>query len=767
MRSRQDHIGISALAVMAALACPAAAHAAEDGIGNAAEIVVTAQKREQRVNEVPMSISALSGKELADKGIVKPGDLEKSVPGFSYTVSGYQTPVYILRGVGYFESSLAADPAVSVYVDEVSLPYSAMTIGAGLDLERVEVLKGPQGILFGRNSTGGAINYVAARPTADFGAGMRASYRRFGEVELEGHVTGPISDTLRVRVAARTDQGGDWQRSYTRRDSLGAKDLLVGRAIVEWTPSAAFTAQLNVNGWRDRSDNQAPQLVALIPKTPANIPDVPGTFLYPLAPANDRAADWNAGRSLRNDNSLWQTSLRLGYDLSSDISLTSITSYADYSRYAPIDQDGSTLNIIDSLDVGGIKSFFQELRLSGKTDALTWVFGGNYERDRISERLTSFLGDSTGGKIAGVRYNGAQANNVQIAKTYALFGNAEYEILPGLSIQGGARYTKADRSFDGCSGDVGDGRFAAAFVALQTALKGGRSPVIPIAPGECTSLDANLDPARLVTDFNQDNISWRAGLSWKGEGGLLLYANVSQGYKAGGFPTTTAATLTQFTPVSQEKVVAYEAGFKVPLWDRKIQWNGAVFRMDYTDKQVRGIIPDPVLRTVQALVNVPKSKIEGAEGQVHVRPVRGLDLDFSGTYLHTRVDDFIGLDVFGLQRNFDGSRLPYTPKWQAVADARYAWPVGDRLSAFVGGHLTYHSGTNAQLGGVPVVAIRAYTLVDLNAGIESVDGRWKAMLFGENVTNKYYWNSANSISDVVVRYAGMPARYGVSFSFQY
>ena len=150
------------------------------------------------------------------------------VPGLTFARSSYGVPVYTIRGIGYYDTSLSGAPAVSVNTDEIPLPYPAMTTGAGLDVERVEVLKGPQGTLYGQNATGGAINYISAKPTKTFSAGIDATYQSFNEGIVQGFVSGPLTDTLGIRVSGRADEGGDWQRSYTRSDKIGRSDQLIG-----------------------------------------------------------------------------------------------------------------------------------------------------------------------------------------------------------------------------------------------------------------------------------------------------------------------------------------------------------------------------------------------------------------------------------------------------------------------------------------------------------------------------------------------------------
>lgn len=764
-------LGAALPALVAAMAVPAYAQTASSGEavddGSAGEIIVTAQKREQRLNEVPISISAISGDNLKNLGIDKPEDLAKAVPGFSYTLSAYQTPVYFIRGVGYFESSLSADPGVSVYVDEVPLAYSSMTVGASLDLERVEVLKGPQGILFGRNSTGGAVNYVAARPTRDFQAGFDASYGTYAEVNLGGFVSGPLSDNVRARFSFKSNTANAWQKSMTRDEKTGAKDLLLGRLLVDWDASDNLTFNLNVNGWRDHSDSTAAQLIGFIPRNPANVRLVPEVFANPpaFAPNDAEAADWTPGRSYASDNSLWQAALRTNYDISDVFSLVSLTSYVKYIRDVSLDQDGITLLSVNTLDKGSVKTFAQEVRLNATTDNFRGVVGANYEDSRVVQFLSSELLNNTGSFIAGLRFTGAAADSDQTAKTSAIFGNAEYDI-GQFTIYGGMRYTKTKRDFNECGRDGGDGTFAAIIQRLQGVFKPGGT-IIPIAPGGCATLDANANPTRFFAKTSEDNVSWRAGISWKSDSGLLLYANGTRGFKAGGFPTTTAASVKQFTPVAQERVDAYEVGFKAPLLDKRWQFNGAIFQMDYKDKQIRGFIPDPLLRQVAGLVSIPKARIRGGEIQLTGRPLDGFTFDLGATYLDTEILKGAGLNLSGVQIDFKGTPLTYTPKRQLFLNLRYERDVTDGIAAFAATNISYRSSTNAALGFDPRSRIAAYTLLGAEFGLQSHDGRWRASVFGDNITNKFYWNSVNLLTDELVRYVGQPRRVGARLSLRY
>ena len=715
------------------------------------DIVVTAQKRDQSINDVGLSITAATGSDLTSRGVSDTSQLVKVVPGFNFNQTAQGSPVYTIRGVGYQDSSIAASPAVTVYVDEVPIPYPGGTLGASLDLERVEVLKGPQGTLFGGNSTGGAINYIAAKPTNDLSAGVGLSYGRFNTADLTGFVSGPISDTLSARVSGRWLRSGNWQRNYTRDDKLGERDQLFGRLLLDWAPIDRLKVSLNINGWRDRSDAPAPQLIG---RTASGLaPFDPEFAAHPFAPANARAADWNQNTSFRQNNRFWQASGRIDYEFTDELTLTSISSYQEYKRYIPVDLDGTDRQVFFSINQGKVDSFYQEVRLNARLGGRGNVLVGvNYQDDKIHEDAFVDFSQSTqfylGGRV--------RATNDQRAKTKGIFASGEYEIAPTLSLVGGIRYTEADRRFSGCTRDV-DGVAAAVFNAQFNS---------GAVPGGCLTLSPSVQSALFTNKLNENNVSWRAGVNFKPNSDVLLYVNVSKGYKAGAYQSLPAAFDTQLKPVIQESVLAYEAGFKVSALDRAIQINGAAFYLDYRDKQIRSIVVDPLFGSVEALINVPKSRIAGFELSGVVRPYRGLRIAPSVTLIASKVrGDLFGVTPDSVPGNFVGEPFPYTPRWSGNTDVEYRWAVGPTLNAFVGGSATYQSSTNGGFGEVPTYRVRGYTLLDLRAGVDA--GQWNASVWGRNVTNVYYWNTATRASDAATRFAGMPVTYGVSLGYRF
>ncbi|NOX51003.1 MAG: TonB-dependent receptor, partial [Gammaproteobacteria bacterium] len=354
------------------------------------EIIVTAQKRSENTIDVPISITSISGDELAARGITDTSQLSKVVPGFIYQTSTFGSPIYYIRGVGFAETTQAVSPAVSVYVDQIPIPVSTMARGAILDLQGLEALKGPQGTLFGQNATGGAINYIAAKPTDEFTSGLELDYGRFNALHIGGFVSGALGETLRARLSARSETRGDWQESSSRSDELGERDFTVARLLLEWEPSEFLRFGVNINGWQDKSDSQANQFLGFRFGVPCPGPGLQAAcdalVAQPLSQENPRDADWTPDRNYAADDEYFQSSVRADWDLTGNMTISSLSSYSDYSSVAPFDTDGMAykdLTVIGDVD---IDAFSQELRIAGELDnGITWMVGGNYQQVDSSE----------------------------------------------------------------------------------------------------------------------------------------------------------------------------------------------------------------------------------------------------------------------------------------------------------------------------------------------------------------------------------------------
>lgn len=777
----------TAIGILLASSSPALA---QDASSDAADIIVTANKRSENINKVGLTITALDADTLKSHQISSLADIAKIVPGLSYSNTQSGTPVYTLRGVGFYDTSIGSYPTVSVYLDEIPLSFPVLTRHSAFDLERIEVLKGPQGTLFGQNATGGAINYIAAKPTKALSAGMQVDYGRFNTVNAEAYVSGPLSETLSGRLAGRVERADGWQQSVSRPgDSNGRVRNYMGRLLLNYDSGAGIRLGLNVNGWKDKSETEAPQFIALFPSYPVTPADG-GAFNSPLTPERPRAADWTPGVPYA-DNSLWQASLRGEADLGGDVTLTSLTAYTDYRQHQGTEGDGLPLVTLDiRADDGRIKSFFQELRLSNSgRGSFRWTLGGNYEHSTVDQSAAVYFNESFAniylGKTLGHPITNTTYSNDQRMTNYAVFANGEFE-LGDFVLKGGARYTKANRSTVECNRTDGSPTNIGAF--FYDILTGGAYG--SYVANTCFAL--NVDPSgKPVVGYlpvgapgtyygkiNEGNVSWRVGVDWKPSPIALLYVNVSRGYKAGSFPTTAASTFSQYTPVKQESVLAYEGGFKARPIPGILQVNGALYYYKYNDKQLRSKLRDPVFALLDVVQNIPNSDVKGAELEINLTPSRRLSIAAAFTYTDAKIKEFSGINASGVDANFAGAEVPFTPKYQISGDAEYRIPLGDKLTAFAGANVSYRSGTVSVVGGeinpagaIPerpeLFGIRGYTLVDLRGGIASRDDRWRVQLWGKNIFNKYYWNNVVSLADVIGRYPGMGATYGITVGFKF
>ncbi len=723
------------------------------------EVIVTAQKREQSVNDVPMSITALSGEAMSDNGINFVQDLAKAVPAFNYTESRVGSPIYTLRGIGFNDIAVGGRPTVSVYQDEVPIPFAIETRGGFLDLERVEVLKGPQGTLFGQNSTGGAINLIAAKPTDELEAAVDLSVGDYSYYKIGGFVSGPISDQLRYRAAVEHKQRDGWQDNYLRSGDMAADETTDYRFLLDWTPSDRLQIGLNLNGFINKSESQAPQLSEISPGIPPLAPLVPGLLDTPLPDEDNEEADWTDD-DYERDNQFYQVNLRIDYDLGENYTLTSLTSYSNYDGEQTQDVDGMAIVGYQQTTFGEIESFFQELRIGGEPNDRTYLTAGiNYAYDETREFNEGDLGGST----LSVAFGGLSTfdlQNDQDIDTFAVFANVDYNLTDTLLIHGGLRYTDSTNEFTGCSRDSGDGTAAAIFgAALGTVIE----------PGGCFTADTTFTPTLVEDELEEDNISWRLGLDWGFTDNSKLYANVSRGFKAGGFPTLAATATVQYEATTEEELTAYEIGYKGTLADNSVQLNGAIFYYDYSDKQVLGFFVDPVFGPILRLINVPESDVTGAEISLDwATPVNGLDVRFSASHIDSEVTkDFFNPDPFGNMINFKGESFPNAPDTQMFLDVGYSWRATDSFDMFVGLNASYQSETNSEFGETTELEVDSFSLINLRAGAESTNGSWRVMAWVRNLEDDYYWNSASKTNDTIIRFTGLPRMYGVDFRYNF
>ena len=777
------------------------------------EIVVTAQKREQNVNDVPLAISAYSRQTVTDLGILSAEDMEQLTPGLEVnSTGGVGTKVWSIRGVGFNDYSTSASSTVGLYFDEVAIPYPVMATGPFFDTARVEVLKGPQGDLYGRNTTGGQINFISEKPTDSYESGIRVGVGSFESVDLKGFLSGPLGESARARIAVATTQRAEgWQESLSRPgDKLGEIDRIAARAILEFDAGENASVLLNVHFNNDQSDNLAPTafdgtLVGLPFPTRRGPPFNAAGELEPAAifsTGDNEAADWTNGVNNelrpRRDNQLSGASLRITSDIG-DVELVSLTAFDQFERDERNDWDGTALNDSSNINVTDIDVFSQEFRVAGGDDSVNWVVGAYFATDDLSEDYNYFFGEG--------RFGIAQldTNYVQETDSAAAFGRIEWDLSDRVGAIIGLRYTSEDRDWSGCTNDAtpveidlagSPGPNLPLTVFLNNIINGpgvitpnglfndafntpnGLPALTDLAPNGCSTFNDILGSPGVgqygvfAREISADELMWRVGVNFAPTDETLWFFNVSQGFKSGGFNGANSNTHSQLIPYGIEKLLSYEAGVKATLADGTVQFNGSAFFYDYTDKQERNPAVTPV-GNISGLTNVPKSKIVGADFDLTWEPTDRFSLYTGVSLLDTEIEEWLATDelasVYPNVVLFDasGRELPNAPQFSGNLTAAYAFAISGRLSLTTAFDIIHRGDTAGPVA--PENAREAYTVANARVTIAPSDGgSWAVQLWSRNVFDEDYYVSGQTGGNfTVTRINGLPRTWGVTVDMRF
>ena len=817
-------LGASAIALTSFGSARAAAEAAAPA--TLGEVVVTAQRREESANKVGMAIQAFSGSELSRLHVTSTKDLSTVAPSFSVT-QGYEgVPIYTLRGIGFNTINLSATSTVGTYTDEVAYAYPFMNTGPIFDLQRVEVLKGPQGTLYGRNTTGGLLDFITNKPSRTFGASLTGELGNYRTHNFEGYVTGPLGDRVQARAAFRTENSDEgWQHSDSRPgDKLGRVARYGYRLSLAAQPTDRLDIEVSFAGWHNGSDTVAAQAIGFTPNTdpglggafsPFNAPGLPA-FIASHRPTSATQADWDpaAGRSanvgtgtgiaggLKEDDDFYAGKLRVGYDINDHLRLVSLTGYNDLARHANFDWSGAPYELLVQHVDGTIKSFSEDLHLEGESKFGHWLVGGYYGKDDLSDGDRTLLGDNAnvtairlltlfgggpippGGLVASP-FNTLGYTPTDVSQafrtysdignlrttTWSVFGNADWQLSEALKLTTGLRYTEDKQRFSGCSFAFNGNLLPTVNLFnrfLYGAVYGGGTPPAPVAVNGCVSYNPPSNSFGLVRSvLDEHNVAGRLALDWTPAPGTLVYGSISRGAKAGDTPINAANIDTSDAPAKQELLNAYEIGTKSALFDRTVQANLAVFYYDYHDKQLAGYFADPIYTALGRLVNVPRSDAYGVDADATWRVTPELTLAASAIYLQTKIKNYIGINGAGLPQDFSGATFPNSPTWQESVTATYNHPLTDSLGFQAAVNARFQSKSHADLGEDPNFGIKGYGLLSASVGLHSLDDRWEFSVWGRNLTDTYYWNSVASNANVTVRFPGQPATYGASLTVKY
>ncbi|HEV2598896.1 TonB-dependent receptor [Sphingopyxis sp.] len=716
------------------------------------DIVVTAQRRSERLQDVPVSITAIGGDTLANQRIQQAGDLASAVPNLqASTVAGESTPVFSLRGISMSDYSFNQQGPVATYYDEVykgSFPF----LGLGLyDLERVEVLRGPQGTLYGKNTTGGAINFISRKPDFDTDGYLKLGYGKFNRFDVDGAVQAGLTDTLAARVAFTFSRADGWFKNQLpgKADPSGVRQYGIrGSLLFKPSDKVEFILRL--------STSLANPFENGVYTEPG--PDGVGAGVYEAFGVGSSYFRTGIGRFETESNYVerhrartYSASLTGNWQMTDGLTVTSITSY-DYGKlFVPDDGDGSPLKVLeDPLSAKG-RQFAQDLRISSDFDGpFNFILGGYYniETLRNSNEFRYFndvdvngdgavdfndcLDPNSGFQIACTYSNSFK----QVKKTIAAYSDFNYKIGDSVILRGGLRFTRD-------TGKLSD------YIAQ---LKGADGVVIAnTVPGDPVDLDATTG-----LRFAKSTVTGKVGVDFKLADGDLIYASYSRGYRGNAFNSQALFSPVELNVAAPETVNSYEVGFKSQFLDRAVTLNGALFYYDYKNQQALSFDP---ANFAQTLVNIPKSRLYGAELELIVRPTSSLRLNAGLGLLNTKIQEGV---VSGA--SIVGNKLPIAPKLSISGGFELTVLEGNGGKLDWGVNGNYNSKQYFDLFNTDRVAQKGVGIVNSQLNYRFGEERYGVGLWVKNIFNTFYKRYGGDVSGFGMDYyrIGEPRTFGVT-----
>jgi iron complex outermembrane receptor protein len=710
-----------------ALALASAAHAATPSVAevdaNAApaveQVVVTAERRVTDLQKTAIAISAFGEQVLADRKIDSIRDLSGQIPNFSIsrvTIS-HTTQTYALRGVG--EADPIQEPVLAVYVDDVYIPRQIGSMVEFNDLERVEVLRGPQGTLYGRNSSAGALRIITRDPGDAFRAKAEIGLGNYGAVDVRGLIEGPLAaGKLAGSLSWIHHERDGVTFDPTLNHDVNRIDLDAWRAKLRWTPTDRLDVLLTLNALRDRSDTRS---------------------YVPVRQPNGEHRTDRSYSEVEPVQELDQASgaLRVQYELNDSLKLKSVTSYGGFNlNPVAYDNDGEAALIQKNLIHYNDQYVTQEVQLNGDYGQLTFTSGLFYlherffvQRDGYSRRNTQ----STDPVTTPGNYSFARAHNITNTDAYAIFGEATYAPNDRLSVTGGLRWTNEEKDF------VFDNKV----LNLQGQVVG----------------QSIADQAHKT--FSSITPKLSVQVQWTPD--ILQYATWSKGFKSGGFDNRATRLDLATRPFAPETVDTYETGLKTELFDHRARVNLAVFYNDYKDLQVS--YSDPAYPGNSVRANAGKAHTYGVELESDVRATERLSLQASAGYLFAIYDRYRNAGGIGVDA--DGHRLLNSPRWSLSGGLTYDVPVSIPGSIRVGLNAQYQTKTYFNALQRPQDEAPAQTFVNGTVTWQSPDPRWAVQLSGRNLLDSNKPVSATYTPATGVHYQNFPDPRTVLVTLKY
>ncbi len=698
------------------------------------EIIITAERRQASLQETAISISAFTAADLARAGIETSEQLTGITPGLQ--IQRDVIGKVVIRGVGTENFTVAGDPGVAISSDGVYLARSSVAIFDLFDLERVEVLRGPQGTLYGRNATGGAINFVSRRPGEEFDFTASGDFGEFGKSRIEAAVGGPLgSDTLLGRASLLIHQ----RDGYTDNvfpdvgrglDELDDKDLAAGRLQLTWLPGDDVSVHLKADVYRDDSN-----------PIPYKYTDDPLVFLGGVPFPNPLAGDPRTvsqgyefdvpGLGIEIDEAgRWdQEGLQATIDwtLPNGIDFKSITAFRNVDFEWLNDGDGIEAYLVNYFQIDESDQISQEFQFSSAGDGrLSWIAGLFY----LNEDSDSFIGIPLplGADLPlAVLINGESETTAT-----AVFGELNYDLSDRLTLNVGLRFSQEEK-------DV--------FYVDDRSSLGGAAVTVD-------------------DDDDWDAITPKIGIDFYPREGLMFYGSITQGFKSGGY------NLLAVQPsYDEEEVTSYEVGMKGRFAGDRVQLNASGFYYDYTDMQVGKV--QELSATIQ---NAAEATIYGAEAELQALIGERFELNAGISLLSTEFDDFETQDPAppGDIVNLAGNELPRAPNFSGSVAGTYTWPLAGMGNLELWANWQYTGEQFFTPFNRPNVRQDSYDVGNVRLTWRSEDDRWAVSVYGDNVTDEDYFTNAlesgvpvPGVDPVVPQFfLGAPRSWGVRVTYQ-
>ncbi|MBB5212684.1 TonB-dependent receptor [Microbulbifer hydrolyticus] len=700
------------------------------------EVTVTAQKREQSMQDVSVAVSAFSGDAIDKMGFEEGLDITQQVPNMNFfAIFGEaSSPSVSLRGISLVNFSDSWESPVSIYVDDV---YRGNPAGSAIqlfDLERVEVLRGPQGTLYGRNTTGGLVHYVSRKPTEEFEANVSASIGSYAERILEGSMSGPITDSVRGRVAIKSTQNDGWQTNTVTGDKLNDTDSFGYRTQLEFDLTESGSLLLNVHG--SSADQQSvgfahmgylQEAEAGADKCSVRVIQRGGctsaTFGFTGAEAVNGKFDpehvaSGAAEGLGTKIDTFGTSATLNWDFE-NFSLTSITAYEELDKFLQDDGDGTAVVWFDEQYAVDAEQYTQEFRLSGSTESSNWVTGVYYYKDDrglLTEAPTT---------ADGLWHREIVTLD---SASWALFGQLEYDLSSTLTLVSGLRYTEEERDF---TQDAGPSFYA--------------------------------DAVDTRKDLSDQAITGRIGLDWRPAPDTLAYASYSTGFKSGGFSGSYNRNDLATDPVGAESINNFELGLKTTLAE-VYRLNAAAFRYTVQDFQAQVFIS---VEEGSVITNAGDVTGTGAEVELTAPITENFEVIAGAGWLDTEFDSEQVIGVAGDFYTLDGNELPSAPGLTYNVVARYYLGLEGNGELVFQGDYSWQDDHYLQIENDPYSKHDAYGLANAKVSWHSPTDAYSLEVFARNLANEEYFTYQNTLgADWGYGVWGQPRTAGLRFNWK-